>query len=134
MNTTVVWHVLPDLGDERGSSFSLPPTWLCRVDGAVDVHISSLRPDQTRGDHYHLLKRELLIVSHRDRWTLHWDSGDGTPAQSRDFDGSGAVLIEVPIGVSHAVHNSGSVELSIIGLCDKEHDLLAPDAHSRKVS
>ncbi|MYS81569.1 hypothetical protein [Embleya scabrispora] len=46
MDSSVVINVLPDGGDVRGSSFSLPHTWLGKVDGAVDAHISSLVPGE----------------------------------------------------------------------------------------
>jgi len=130
----LVVHVLPDSGDVRGSSFSMPATWLDAVEGAVDVHVTVLSPGYVRGDHFHLVRRELLVVLHESDWSLYGDSGAGSAVSQRDFQGSGAVLVEVPVGVSHAVRNRGSADLRIIGLSRGPYDPAVPDAYPRKVS
>lgn len=126
-------RVLADGGDERGSSFALPATWLQAVDGPVDVHLSTLVPKAVRGNHFHRDRRELLIVVHQDAWSLHWDTGEGTAVHSRTFEGSGAVLVEVEPLASHAVRNDGGADLLITGLCDRAYDPAAPDAWHRNV-
>jgi dTDP-4-dehydrorhamnose 3,5-epimerase-like enzyme len=134
MAVDLVVHVLPDSGDARGSSFSLPVTWLSAVQGAVDLHVTGLAPGYVRGDHYHLVRRELLMVLHEADWTLYWDSGAGSAVSQREFQGAGAVLIEVPVGVAHAVRNRGPADLRIIGISDGSYDPAVPDAYPRKVS
>lgn len=130
----LIFHVLPDGGDERGSSFALPATWLGSAGGPVDVHVTTLVPGGVRGNHFHRERRELLIVVHQGAWSVHWDEGsEGTPVRSRVFEGRGAVLIEVPPLVSHAVRNDGSAVLQITGLSDGLYDPAAPDAYSRTV-
>jgi hypothetical protein len=62
---------LEDGGDGRGSSFFLPHRWLGVLDALEDVHISTLRPDHVRGNHYHVGRRELIVVLSTDRWSLH---------------------------------------------------------------
>ncbi|MFG2824864.1 hypothetical protein ACGFX4_36225 [Kitasatospora sp. NPDC048365] len=128
-----MFHVLPDGGDVRGSSFSLPDTWLQAVAGFLDVHATTLVPGGVRGNHYHLSGRELLLVLHRESWSAHWDTGEGTPVSSRTFPGPGAVLVEVALGCSHAVRNDGSTDLQIIGFRDRPFDPADPDAHPREV-
>ncbi len=57
---------------------------------------------------------------HRDAWSLHWDSGEGSAVCSRD--------------AAHAVRNDGTEDLYIVGLSDGEYDPAAPDAYPRRVS
>lgn len=126
--------VVKDLGDGRGKSFPVPGD--CFGDGfsVRDAHLSTLLPAHVRGDHYHVTRNEILLVMASDRWSLHWDSGEGTPAESRAFDGSDAVLIRVPPYASHAIKNDGSVPLQIIGLADGPYDPTEPDAFPRRVT
>jgi dTDP-4-dehydrorhamnose 3,5-epimerase-like enzyme len=131
---SLIFHVLQDGGDERGSSFALPATWLGSADRSVDVHVTTLVPGAVRGNHFHRARRELLIVVHQGAWSAHWDEGgEATPVHSRVFEGRGAVLIEVPPMVSHAVRNDGSAVLQITGLSDGVYNPAAPDAYSREV-
>jgi predicted RNase H-like nuclease len=55
-----------------------------------------------------------LTVLHSDRWTLLFDSGAGTPTESRAFSGSGAVRIEIDPLAAHAIQNDGASDLHII--------------------
>ncbi|MFI6655336.1 hypothetical protein ACIBL8_07475 [Streptomyces sp. NPDC050523] len=113
----------------------MPDTWLAKGGGGhVDVHVTTLMPGAVRGNHFHVRRRELLLVLHEEAWSGHWDeAGDGTPLHSRTFGGRGAVLIEVPRLVSHAVRNDGSVPLHITGFSDGEYDPASPDAFPRSV-
>ena len=129
----MTFHVLKDRGDDRGSSYTLPATWLSQVAGTVDVHATTLVPSKVRGNHYHSVRQELLLVLHQDAWSAHWDTGAGSPVLSRVFTGAGAVLIEVDRGAAHAVRNDGSLPLQILGMCDGPYNPVAPDSHPRKV-
>jgi dTDP-4-dehydrorhamnose 3,5-epimerase-like enzyme len=111
----------------------LPATWLDAVNGPVDVHLTTLVPHAVRGNHFHKHRRELLVVQYGGPWSVYWDAGEGTVTRGRPFEGQGAVLLDVPPLISHAVRNDGPVELHIIGLCDRSYDPTAPDAHFREV-
>jgi dTDP-4-dehydrorhamnose 3,5-epimerase-like enzyme len=126
--------VLSDSGDDRGSSFPAPDS--CFEDGFTvrDVHLSTLLPGHVRGNHFHVARCEALLVMSADRWSLHWDSGIGSPVEVRVFDGPGAVVIRVPPRASHAISNDGSVPLHIVGLTDGPYDPDDPDAFPRKVT
>jgi predicted RNase H-like nuclease len=63
---------------------------------------------------------------HRDRWSLRWDDGEGTPVQSRAFSGAGAVAIDAPC--AHAVRNDGASELQLTVLGE-----LQPATHRRSL-
>jgi hypothetical protein len=85
------------------------------------------------GNHYHALRREVLVVMAVDRWSLHWDEGADTPVRRHEFTGPGAVFVTVPSGMSHAIRNDGAVSMQIIGLSDGPYDATRPDAYPRTV-
>ena len=126
--------VLKDSGDDRGSSFPVPDGWLAAPFPVQDAHLSTLMPGKVRGDHFHVVRHEILMVMSTDRWSLHWDSGDGTRIDVRVFEGPSAVVIQVPPHASHAVRNDGNAPLQILGLTDGPYDPAAPDAYPRKVT
>lgn len=100
--------------DHRGSSFPVPLPF-----GSVgECHAATVRPAAVRGNHFHTTRRELLLVVYRDRWTLLWDDGEGTPLQSRAFEGEGALLAEIDPLCAHAVRNDGSHDLQLFVLGD----------------
>lgn len=109
--------------DARGSSFDVAVPFAA----AADCHVATVRPGHVRGNHFHLRRRELLVVMYRDRWSLHWDDGEGTPVQSRAFSGAGAVEIEADRLCAHAVRNDGASELQLFVL----GDVSDPDTHRR---
>lgn len=125
--------VLKNSGDERGSSFPAPEE--CFADGfpVRDAHLSTLLPGHVRGNHFHVERNEILLVMSVGGWSLHWDSGVGTPVDVREFDGSSAVVIHVPPYASHAIRNDGGAPLQIVGMTDGPYDPAAPDAFSRPV-
>jgi dTDP-4-dehydrorhamnose 3,5-epimerase-like enzyme len=129
----VTINVLSDSGDARGASYPLPGSWLGRIGPVKDVHISTLVPGGIRGNHFHVARRELLVVLYEGPWSLHWDRGEDTEVESRGFDGAGAVLIAVPPLAAHAVRNDSEELVRIVGLTDGEYDPAAPDAYPRRV-
>jgi dTDP-4-dehydrorhamnose 3,5-epimerase-like enzyme len=126
--------VLKDSGDDRGSSFPVPDGWFEAGFLVQDAHLSTLMPGKVRGDHFHLARHEILMVMSVDRWSLHWDRGDGTQVDVRVFEGPSAVVIQVPPHASHAIRNEGNAPLQIFGLTDGPYDPAAPDAYPRKVT
>jgi predicted RNase H-like nuclease len=103
--------------DARGSSFpvDLP------AETFEECHVATLRAGGVRGNHFHTRRHELLIVVYAGRWTLLWDDGEGTPVQSRTFDGAGAVLVEAEPMTAHAVRNDGVADLQLFVLGDIRH-------------
>ena len=113
---------LSSRADARGSSYTIDlpfPT-------VGECHVATVRPASIRGNHFHTRRREILIVLHTDRWTLLWDDGEGTPVQSRTFEGAGAVLMDADPLSAHAVRNDGSNDLQIFVLGDIRADDTAP--------
>jgi mannose-6-phosphate isomerase-like protein (cupin superfamily) len=55
-------------------------------------------------------------------WSLHWDEGEGLPAQHRQFDGTSAVLVLVWPGASHAIRSDGDSALWLIACSSEPYD------------
>ncbi|TQM81404.1 dTDP-4-dehydrorhamnose 3,5-epimerase-like enzyme [Saccharothrix saharensis] len=119
---------LEAFGDDRGVSFTL--AGLSALGPIADAHLASVRPGHTRGQHYHAHKGELMAVVYADTWSLHWDTGPGTPTHHRTFTGSGAVVVAPPPNWAHAVRNDGGTDLWLfVG-----HDRADRDTHPRQVT
>lgn len=113
---------LSNSGDARGFSFSAPPEALQFVGRMADVHLASTKPGAVRGNHYHLRRREAIVVLPGAQWSFHWDEGADAEAQHRRFDGSCAVLILVAPGASHAVRNDGEQILWLTAISSESYD------------
>jgi dTDP-4-dehydrorhamnose 3,5-epimerase-like enzyme len=109
-------------GDARGLSFTLPPGALQVLGNVADLHLASTGPRAVRGNHYHVSKREIILVLPGAAWSLHWDEGDGMPPQHRNFSGEKAVLVQVSPGCSHAVRNEGSSVLWLLTCSSETYD------------
>jgi len=113
---------LGNSGDARGFSFTAPPEALDFLGRIADMHLASTLPGAVRGNHYHLRRREAIVLLPGAAWSLHWDEGEGMAAQYRNFDGSGAVLVLVSPGASHAVRNDGAGLLWLVACSSEPYD------------
>lgn len=109
-------------GDARGLSFSLPAAALEVLGNVADMHLASTCPQGVRGNHYHVSKREIILVLPGSAWSFHWDEGEGLPVQHRSFNGENAVLVQVSPGCSHAVRNQGSEVLWLLTCSSETYD------------
>ncbi len=109
-------------GDDRGLSFTLPATALEVLGSVADLHLASTGPGHIRGNHYHVSKREIILVLPGAAWSLHWDEGEGLAAQHRQFSGGSAVLVQVSPGCSHAVRNEDSEVLWLLTCSSETYD------------
>ncbi len=122
MNRKVRIVELADHGDARGYSFSIPAEALAFVGRMADVHVASIKTGSVRGNHYHLRRREAIVVMPGARGSFHWDEGEGTSLQQREFDGEGAVLITIEPGASHALRNDGEGVLWFAAISSETYD------------
>ena len=113
---------LPNHGDQRGFSFTIPADALRFLERINDIHVASLLPEAIRGNHFHRRRREILVLTYAGDWSFHWDEGPGTPVQERSFDGRGAVLIMISPGASHAVRNDGYEPLTLMAASSEPYD------------
>jgi dTDP-4-dehydrorhamnose 3,5-epimerase-like enzyme len=113
---------LTNSGDARGFSFTAPAEALAFVGRMSDVHVASTKPGAIRGNHYHLRRREAIVVLPGTKWSLHWDESEHSGAQHRDFAGSIAVLVLILPGASHAVRNDGNRDLWLVAISSEPYD------------
>lgn len=115
---------LPNLGDARGFSFTAPADALAFVGRMSDVHVASTKPGAVRGNHYHLRRREAIVVLPGAKWSLHWDEGQNSPPQHREFRGATAMLVLISPGASHAVRNDSKDdrELWLVAISSESYD------------
>ncbi|MDQ3566060.1 MAG: hypothetical protein M3436_18870 [Pseudomonadota bacterium] len=122
---------LNDRGDERGSSFGLARASSEFELNVRDIHVMTVLPGHVRGNHFHTEKTEVLIVYHRDRWTVNWDTGLDTLVQRSEVEGVGVVVVEIPPGCSHTIRNDGLYDLVVVGLSSHVYDSRHPDVVRR---
>lgn len=125
---------LSNSGDQRGDSFAVSIQWINDTFPLRNIHMTTTVPGEIRGNHYHAVQREILLVMYSDRWTLYWDFGAGTDIHAREFTGMGATAIVVPPNAAHAIRNDGRSAITIIGLTDLAYDASAPDVIPRTVA
>ena len=131
----VKFHILSNAPDNRGSSFSVPANLLPPEFSAKDLHVMTIERGAVRGDHYHMRKREVFIVSYDGSWSLIWDDGEsGSVIHTEQFAGSGVVVVLVPPLISHAVRNDDAERLHLVAISDAPYLVDEPDAHRRVVS
>ena len=114
--------VLPNRGDARGLSFSVPGEALAFVGSLGDVHFVSSKPGAIRGNHYHLRRREATIVLPGCNWCLYWAEGPDQEVQTRQFDGAAAVLVLIEPQAPHAMLNHGPGELWLFAIQSEAND------------
>ncbi len=122
MTTKIQITELNDSGDARGFSFTAPAEALAFVGHIADVHLSSSKPGGVRGNHYHLRERSAIVVLPGAKWSLHWDEGEQSGAEHRNFNGACAVLVLVSPGASHAVRNDGDGTLWLVAISSETYD------------
>jgi oxalate decarboxylase/phosphoglucose isomerase-like protein (cupin superfamily) len=113
---------LRNSGDGRGFSFTAPAEALAFVGRMSDVHLASTNPGAVRGNHYHLRRREAILVLPGTKWSLHWDEAEASAPQHREFEGKSAVLVLVSPGASHAVRNDGEGLLWLAAISSESYD------------
>lgn len=131
---TVRYRIQEDHGDERGLGVSLASRIDDFLGRARDTHVTTIRPGFVRGNHFHLARREVLIVMHRDAWSLHWqDGGAGGPDRTHAFTGEGVVLVELEPPCPHALRNDGRRDMWVVAHCDGPYDPADPDSFPHKL-
>lgn len=124
MTSKVQITELVNHGDTRGPFFAAPAEAIAFVGQLSDMHLVSTKPGTARGNHFHLHRREALVILPGPKWSLHWDEGQDTPSQHRKFSGEGAVMVLIPPGASHAARNEddGGRDLWAIAISSGPYD------------
>ncbi len=125
--------VLNCTDDGRGLSVSVPTEFLGRMRSLGGIHWTTIQPGAIRGNHAHRVKHELLLVHSRGPVEIGWDSGQGSKVELRSFDQGVFIVIDVPPLHSHAIKNTGTVDVVVAAISDQPYDPLAPDVENRTV-
>lgn len=118
---------LDDLGDERGSVYSLPAEALDALSDVRNVHVTTLKPGYVRGNHVHSRQREVILIMGPGAWEFHYVPEPGGPAGVKAFSGAVTVAVEVEPEVAHAIKNVGERDITILSCTDLAYDPAAPD-------
>ena len=108
--------------DVRGYSYGLPSEVFSFLAEVRDVHVASILPSKVRGNHYHINRREIIVVIYFDKWLFAWDDGEGTLVNFIEYQGIGSVCIEIESLVSHAIKNTGNKPVQIISVCNTPYE------------
>jgi len=122
MTAKIQFTELSNRGDHRGFSFTAPADALAFVGRLADVHLASMGPGTVRGNHFHRRRRAAIVVLPGSKWSFHWDEGENSVTQHREFDGNEAILILLSPGASHAVRNDGGDTLWWFSISSETYD------------
>lgn len=109
--------------DDRGVLFDV-----VRERTGGQTFISTTKPGQTRGEHYHTRKIERFCVVH-GKATIRLRPILGTNIQSFDVRGEEPVFIDMPTFVAHNITNTGNTELTTAFWCNEILDLKDTDTY-----
>jgi dTDP-4-dehydrorhamnose 3,5-epimerase-like enzyme len=123
--------VIENYGDTRGALYNISDDELKFLDKIQNIHFGKIRPNSVRGNHYHRQSKEMLIISYSDVWTLAWAEKDSAQIFTKEFAGSGAVMIKINDGIVHALKNNGDKDLELIALSNIRFSKKNTDAFSR---
>ncbi len=132
-NNGIQMFPLQDRSDEHASRFRAPDNWRSFLGEAAVISVISLHPGHTAGNHYHMVSREVMIVTHTDNWSLYYDSGPGTEVIRRQFQGKGAILLAAECMSAHTIINDGSSDLHLIAIFNRQNDPEHPDNYPRRI-
>lgn len=125
--------LLKNEGDERGFSYNVPKSALKFIGKIKDAHIATIVPGAIRGNHYHVGRKEFILVWFNDSWIFAWDQDGGAKKETKTFFGTGLILIEIDMDISHAIKNTGDKDIFIMAFSNKEYDVENSDTHRRIV-
>jgi UDP-2-acetamido-2,6-beta-L-arabino-hexul-4-ose reductase len=112
--------------DERG--------WLAELIKPEDVGVFSFgqinltvaTKNQTKGNHYHLRKREWFCVLRGKGLLKVWDRNN-TQRKEVEMGEGNMVLVEIPVGYFHSITNTGDDELYVLACVNEAFNPQDPD-------
>ena len=119
--------------DPRGWSFAIDAPLYPLLIETKSIHFAEIRPRSVRGNHYHKLRHELIVVMPGAPWEIYWDQGENTPIAVETHEGLRPVLIRVPPLASHAIRNPNSANIYIAAISNHLFTKGDPDTYVRNV-
>ena len=103
--------------EDRGINIYLDKDIIEFVGNIEEIHIASILPQKTRGNHFHKVKNEVIIVYNFAEFTFAWQKvNEPNSIIIKKFDSKEDMVVcfKIPPNIIHAIKNSGTIELSII--------------------
>ena len=116
--------------DNRGRSMSIPAKAFDFLGDVVETHISEIKSETVRGNHWHDNRNEVMIVQGLDAFEFAWSSDNNSPREIMRFDAGSFVTILIPRLVCHAIKNCGQSPIWVTAISDGKYDGVTPDTYS----
>jgi dTDP-4-dehydrorhamnose 3,5-epimerase-like enzyme len=113
--------------DARGDSFSIPQKAIEFVGQIDEIHFATILTNAVRGNHYHTEKKEATVITYSDKMRIAWKTQGSEAITQQDFEGKGAIVIQIHPTVVHAIQNLGIEPISIISFSNKRYNPQNPD-------
>ena len=117
MNSLEVYS-LEVASDPRGERCNVPSSVFNYIGMISDMHYVTIEPGKVRGNHYHQGRKEIITLIFHSAWKLAWRSLDTGSVITREFNGMGAVVIQIDPEVVHAIKNTGNSPLHLVACSD----------------
>ncbi|MHC4259657.1 MAG: polysaccharide biosynthesis C-terminal domain-containing protein [Planctomycetota bacterium] len=124
---------LKNNGDERGFSYKTRREAFDYIGKVEDVHIASIDSGKIRGNHYHIDRKECIIILYSDSWVFAWESEDVSVGEKKQFSGCGCILIKIKSNVTHAIQNIGKLPIYILAFSPNKYDPEKSDTVVKKI-
>jgi len=118
---TVTVEELDVFTDERGTVFN--PVEISAFTGQKNLHVVTSRPQAVRGNHYHPLGTEILVVVGPALMRIRETDG----LRDIDIPARAVYRLTIPPGVSHAVKHTGPDDGLILSFNSMGYDPEHPD-------
>ena len=124
---------LKNNGDERGYTYNIPKEAFDYIGKVEEAHAASIDLGSIRGNHYHIDRKEFIVILYSDSWIFAWKSRDGSVGEKKQFDGCGCMLIRIQSNVTHAIQNTGGLPIHILAFSPKKYDPENSDTVARQI-
>lgn len=116
--------------DERGYAVQMEDFASGRNLHIKNLYFGVIKPNEVRGNHYHLLRNEWLVIF-GGKYILTWED-DGNLIQ-REIEKSEILVFEVSKGCAHAVKNISTNEIFFSVFVDFDFDIKEPDTYKKRL-
>lgn len=99
----------------------------CKIE---NIHVASIRPGETRGNHFHKKQKEWILVF-GGKGIFSWKEQD--KVRKREIKSESQFLFEVESGCPHAIKNIDNKDIYLCAFTDKKYNFKNPDSILKKV-
>jgi len=122
-----------DKGDIRGESYYIPDKAIEFIGNIDEMHYATILPSQIRGNHYHIGRREFIIIKSSDACIVSWREPNENFISTKEFKKNRVILILVEPQVIHAIKNTGKAPIHLVSCSNKRYDPDHPDTFREEI-